>query len=143
MHIVFITLVPFSSGKEKFTKHYLLILVQESLFCFWNTTLGLSANCVLSLCMSTGSGERSLLVSHHRKLKSTNWATVPPTFFLVLFRMFPVSGTYFIIEPSKLCWSHHHGCHSSHHIWTLPVVPFDAIVANHTGGRRVINAIQV
>lgn len=45
--------------------------------------------------------------------------------------------------PSQVCWAHHHGCHSSHQIWTLPIVPLDTIVANYTGWAGVIYTIQV
>lgn len=51
--------------------------------------------------------------------------------------------TSWISHALEVCWAHHHGCRSSHQIWTLPVVPFDAIVADHTGRGRVIYAIQV
>lgn len=46
-------------------------------------------------------------------------------------------------EPSEVCWAHHHGCHGSHQIWTLPIVPLDAVVVDLAGGGRVIYAVQV
>ncbi len=45
--------------------------------------------------------------------------------------------------PLEVCWAHHHGCHGSHQIWALPVVPLNAVVANHIGWAGVIYAIQV
>lgn len=53
------------------------------------------------------------------------------------------SGGKYMPASSEISWANHHGCHGSDHIWTLPVVPLNTIVANHAGGGRVIYAVQV
>lgn len=96
------------------------------------------------------------LLDHHSKM-SRSWKHQPSdsnflpeyTISWVLFIIFIGDDIHFIIwhheqaMPSEFRWAHHHGCHSSHQIWTLPIVPFNAIVANHTGWGRVIYAVQV
>ena len=47
------------------------------------------------------------------------------------------------VMPSEVSRAHHHCCHGSHQIWTFPVVPLNAVVANHIGWSRVIYAIEI
>lgn len=81
-----------------------------------------------------------LFLKHPSKMSRISW---------VLFIIFIGGDIHYVIwhhdwaMTLEVCRAHHHGCHSSHQIWTLPIVPLNAIVANHTGWGWVIYAIQV